>query len=130
MAEVGDISEHRGLVTICLGGVRWCSLRWEHYALSLLERGDEIDPERYAQHMAALQMNDCYEAALTLLDRADRSRRDIARALYGRATLRPLPRPAPTGSLKTALSTKDALPNGWRAVASMRRSATMPHCAG
>ena len=70
MAIVSDIREVRGLVELSLDGVTWLRVRKKHFAKRPLTAGDALDPEAYIDSLAAVQAADCYEAALTMLDRA------------------------------------------------------------
>ena len=73
MAIVSDIRENRGLVELSLDGVAWLRVRKKHFALRPLSPGDSVDPEAYVDSLSAVQAADCYEAALTMLDRAAHS---------------------------------------------------------
>ena len=73
MAIVSDIREARGLMEISLDGVVWLRVRRKHFAKRPLNPGDAVDPEAYVDSLAAVQAADCYEAALTMLDRAAHS---------------------------------------------------------
>ena len=73
MAIVSDIREVRGLMELSLDGVVWLRVRKKHFAKRPLSPGDAIDPEVYVDSLAAVQAPDCYEAALTMLDRASHS---------------------------------------------------------
>ena len=73
MAMVSGIREIRGLMEVSLDGVVWLRVRKKHFARRPLSAGDPVDPEAYIDSLAALQAADCYEAALTMLDRAAHS---------------------------------------------------------
>ena len=73
MAIVSDVREVRGLMELSLDGVVWLRLRKKHFAKRPLSPGDAVDPESYVDSLAAVQAADCYEAALTMLDRASHS---------------------------------------------------------
>ena len=77
MAIVSDVREARGLVELSLDGVVWLRVRKKHFAKRPLSAGDAVDPDAYADSMAAVQAADCYEAALTMLDRAAYSGGDL-----------------------------------------------------
>ena len=70
MAIVNDIQEVRGLIVLSLDGVTWLRVRKKHFAKRPLSAGEAIDPEEYIDSLAAVQAADCYEAALTMLDRS------------------------------------------------------------
>ena len=86
MAVVSGIREVRGLVELSLDGVAWLRVRKKHFAMRPLAEGEAVDPEAYVDSLAAVQAADCYEAALTMLDRAAHSGGDLqaklARAGY------------------------------------------------
>ena len=73
MAIVSDIREVRGLIELSLDGVVWLRVRKKHFAKRPLSASEAIDPDAYIDSMAAVQAADCYEAALTMLDRAAHS---------------------------------------------------------
>lgn len=70
MAMVSGLREFRGRVEISLDGVVWLKLPEAHFAKCPLTEGEAVDPEAYVDSLAAIQAADCYEAALTMLDRA------------------------------------------------------------
>ena len=73
MAILSDVREIRGLMELSLDGVVWLRVRKKHFAKRPLSSGDAVDPESYVDSLAAVQAADCYEAALTMLDRAAHS---------------------------------------------------------
>ena len=73
MAIVSDVREVRGLMELSLDGVTWLRVRKKHFVQRPLSPGDAVDPEAYVDSLAAIQVADCYEAALTMLDRASHS---------------------------------------------------------
>lgn len=77
MAMVSGLREFRGRVEISLDGVVWLKLPEAHFAKCPLTEGEAVDPEAYVDSLAAIQAADCYEAALTLLDRAARTGGDL-----------------------------------------------------
>ena len=70
MARVSGIREVRGLMEISLDGVLWLRVKKKHFAKFPLSPDDEIDADVYISSMAAVQADDCYEAALCILDRS------------------------------------------------------------
>lgn len=70
MATVSGIREVRGLVEISLDGVVWLRICKQHFHEHALSEGEFIDPQAYVDSIASIQINDCYEAALNILDRA------------------------------------------------------------
>ncbi len=77
MATVSGIREVRGVMEISLDGVVWLRVRKKHFAKRPLTEGAAVDPEAYVDSLAAVQAADCYEAALTMLDRAAFSGGDL-----------------------------------------------------
>lgn len=77
MAIVSGLRELLGQVEISLDGVVWLKLRRAHFAKRPLAEGEAIDPNAYVDSLAAIQAADCYEAALTMLDRAARTGGDL-----------------------------------------------------
>ena len=77
MAIVSDVREVRGRMEISLDGVSWLWVRRKHFAMRPLTPGDTVDPEAYIDTLTAVQAADCYEAALTMLDRAAYSGGDL-----------------------------------------------------
>ena len=89
MAIVNDIREFRGLMEITLDGTVWLRLRKKHFAKSPLDAGEHIDPEAYIQSMASIQAADCYEAALTMLDRSAKTEGEMRRKLIMKGYVAP-----------------------------------------
>jgi len=89
MAQVTEIQEIRGLVQLSLDGIVWLRLRKKHFAQRPLEPGTEIDPEEYLDKLAALQANDCYEAALCMLDMAAQTQNELVKKLVRKGYVSP-----------------------------------------
>ncbi len=81
MALVTDIRDNRGIVEIQADGQTVARVRRVHFNKCPVEVGAELDPDVYLARVAAVQLADAYEAALTSLDRCARSARDIESAL-------------------------------------------------
>ena len=81
MKLITEIREKRGIMEISADGCVVLRVRKTHFALLPLEEGDELDPEEYENQIAAVQFRDAYEAALTSLDFAARTAREIERSL-------------------------------------------------
>ena len=81
MAIVTEIREIRGQMLLSLDGTLWLRLRKKHFSHLPLEEGQVIDPDEYADRMAALQFSDCYEAGLCVLDQAACTSGDMKRKL-------------------------------------------------
>lgn len=73
MAIVSELREFRGLMEISLDGVRWLRVQKKHFQLRPVQLGSILEPETYLDSLAAVQLADCYEAALTMLDQAAQS---------------------------------------------------------
>lgn len=73
MAIVSELREFRGLMEISLDGVRWLRVQKKHFQLRPVQLGSVLEPETYLDSLAAVQLADCYEAALTMLDQAAQS---------------------------------------------------------
>lgn len=89
MAIVTDLRENRGLMEISLDGVLWLKLRKKHFSRMPLENGACIDPDDYISRAAAIQQNDCYEAALTMLDQAAQTSGDLRAKLTRKGYVEP-----------------------------------------
>ena len=77
MAYIRSISEVRGVVRAETDEGASIAVRRAHFDRMPLREGDEADLAEYEKAVAALQENDCYEAALTLLDRSEKSARQV-----------------------------------------------------
>ena len=84
MGMVTDIVDKRGQVEIWLDGVCFSRIRRAHFGKCPLEIGQDIDPDAYLEAVAAAQLPDAYEAALTALDASERSAQEVASALRRR----------------------------------------------
>lgn len=73
MAIVSEVREVRGLMEISLDGVCWLRVQKKHFRLRPVQVGSVLEPEAYLDSLAAVQLADCYEAALTMLDQAAQS---------------------------------------------------------
>ena len=90
MSIVTETREFRGQMILSLDGVTWLRVLKKHFAKLPLEIGQEVEPEQYIDQLAALQYKDCYEAALTMLDRSVRTRSEIAQALVRKGFVSPV----------------------------------------
>lgn len=77
MAVLTNIRESRGLMELSLDGVLWLRVRKKHFAMLPLKIGEAVDSDAYLDRLSALQAADCYEAALTALDQAAQTSRDL-----------------------------------------------------
>ncbi len=89
MAIVTEIRENRGMLEIVAEGATLARVRRAHFDKCPLAEGEEIDPEAWLRRMAAVQFADAYEAALSCLDRSERTARDLASALRRRGFVQP-----------------------------------------
>lgn len=90
MAIVTGIRENRGVVEIELDGRRFARVRRQHFSKCPLEEGEEVDAEAYLGRVAAVQFPDAWEAALTSLDYAARTAREIDASLRRRGYVPPV----------------------------------------
>ena len=81
MPTVTGIEEKRGFMEIWADGRALLRLRKAHFAKCPLREGEEFDAEAYVDRVAAVQMADAYEAALTSLDARALSSKQIASSL-------------------------------------------------
>lgn len=84
MNIVTDINERRGIIEICIDGYVALKVRKIHFAKRPLETGETVDLEEYENSVAAVQFADAYEAALTSLDHAARTAKELERSLLAK----------------------------------------------
>ena len=84
MPIITQIRARQALVDIVADGATIARVRREHFIQSPLKPGDEVDVDGYLARMASLQYSDAYEAALTSLERCDRSASQLAASLRRR----------------------------------------------
>ena len=89
MAIVTAIVERRGIVEIAADGHTVARVRKAHFARCPLVEGEEIDEQAYIDKVAAVQFADGYEAALTGLDYAARTAREVAATLRRKGYVEP-----------------------------------------
>ena len=89
MPIVTEIRHRQALVEIVADGAALLRVRREHFNKCPLKPGDEMDVDRYTAQVASLQLNDAYEAALTSLERCDRSARQLSASLIRRGYVEP-----------------------------------------
>lgn len=80
MAIVSDISERKGVKLITLESGAVLRVRSRHFSLQPVAVGESID-KSYIGSLAALQFNDCYEAALSILDYSAKTESELRRKL-------------------------------------------------
>lgn len=89
MAIVNEIRENRGMVEVVAEGATVARVRRAHFGKCPVSVGDEIDEEAWLGRMAAAQFTDAYEAALSSLDRSERTAHDLANALRRKGFVQP-----------------------------------------
>ena len=89
MPVVTAIRESRGMVEIEADGRAMARIRRQHFAKCPLKEGQAVDPEAWLSRAAAVQFPDAWEAALTSLEAADRTAKDIATSLRRRGYVAP-----------------------------------------
>lgn len=89
MAIITGIETARGRVIVQLDGAVIARLPKQHFEKCPLHEGDEIDPERWLDQVAAVQFPDAYEAALTHLEYAARSAKELSAALKRKGYVAP-----------------------------------------
>ena len=78
---ISQVRRVRALAYVYADGSLLLRIAWKHFQKNPLREGDVIDPEAYTDQLAAAQFKDAYEAALTCLDRSERTGSDLTRAL-------------------------------------------------
>lgn len=89
MATVTDIRDLRGVIGVYADGTLVMRVLKKHFEKIKLRVGDEFEPDEYADSIAALQLNDAYEFALTCLDFSQRSAAELTRKLISRGFVAP-----------------------------------------
>lgn len=89
MGTVTGLREFRGVVIVAVDGCDALHVRKAHFEKRPLREGDAVDLEAYEDAVAALQLADAYEAALTSLDFRARTRSELQRALLAKGYVRP-----------------------------------------
>ena len=89
MPIITDIRVNRSIVEIEADGAIVARVRKEHFAKCPLSPEDEVDVEAYLERVASVQFADAYEAALTSLERCDRTARDLTLSLKRRGYVEP-----------------------------------------
>ncbi len=89
MGIVTGLREFRGVVIVALDGCDALRVRRMHFEKRPLAEGEAVDPQAYEDSVAAIQLADAYEAALTALDSRARTARELERALLNKGYVRP-----------------------------------------
>lgn len=89
MGIVTGLREFRGVVIVALDGCDALRVRRMHFEKRPLAEGEAVDPQAYEDSIAAIQLADAYEAALTALDSRARTARELERALLNKGYVRP-----------------------------------------
>lgn len=89
MGIVTGLREFRGVVIVALDGCDALRVRRTHFEKRPLAEGEAVDPQAYEDSVAAIQLADAYEAALTALDSRAQTARELERALLNKGYVRP-----------------------------------------
>lgn len=89
MAIVTEIRENRGMVELVAEGAVLARVRRAHFDKCPVAVGDEIDEAAWLGRMASAQFSEAYEAALSCLDRSERTARDLTNALRRKGFVQP-----------------------------------------
>ena len=89
MAIVTDIRDFRGVIAVYADGTLVMRVAKKHFNKIKLTVGDDFEPDEYADSLAAIQMNDAYEFALTCLDFSQRSSGELTKKLISRGYVQP-----------------------------------------
>lgn len=89
MATVTGVRDLRGVIGVYADGTLAIRVSKKHFEKKKLRVGDEFEPEEYADSIAAIQLNDAYEFALTCLDFSQRSAAELTRKLISRGYVPP-----------------------------------------
>ena len=88
MAIVTDVADKKGIMLITLDSGRYLRVRKKHFASRPVSAGDSID-RSYIDSLAALQFDDCYEAALSILDYSAKTESELRKKLVLSGYVRP-----------------------------------------
>lgn len=89
MATVTDIRDFRGVIAVYADGTLALRVTKKHFSKIKLSVGDEFDIESYVDSLAAIQLGDAYEFALTCLDFSQRTAAELIKKLMSRGYVRP-----------------------------------------
>lgn len=84
MAIVSEVRKFRSIVTLTVDGTELARIREKDFAAFPLEEGDVIDEEEYLDRMAAKQMKDACNTALTLLEASEKTKAELKKTLMRR----------------------------------------------
>ncbi len=90
MAVVTHIEERRSLIHVDVDGRLLCKVKKSFFQKLPLSEGDVLDEQQYLDRLAALQLNACYEDALSLLDFSARASGEMRRKLLLKGYLEPV----------------------------------------
>lgn len=88
MAIVTDVADKKGVMLITLDSGRYLRVRKKHFTSRPVSVGDAID-RSYIDSLAALQFDDCYEAALSVLDYSAKTESEIRKKLVMSGYVKP-----------------------------------------
>lgn len=89
MAIITGIEVQRGRVIVRADGAEIARIPKAHFGKCPLVEGDELEPEAWIDRVAAAQLDDAYEAALTSLDYCARTEKKLASALKRKGYVAP-----------------------------------------
>ncbi len=81
MAIVTGVRKMRGVVLVSADGFELARIREKDFAVFPVEEGDAIDEEEYLDRLAAKQMKDACNAALTLLEASEKTKSELKKTL-------------------------------------------------
>lgn len=88
MAVVTGVEAERGMVRVSIDGEA-LHVPKVHFMKCPLREGEAVDREAYIDRLSAVQLNDAYEAALSMLERGDRTEKRLGEALRRRGYAAP-----------------------------------------
>jgi len=81
MAIVTGVRKFRGVVSLAADGMDLARIREKDFAEYPLEEGEAFDEEVYLDRVAARQMKDACNAALTLLEASEKTKAELKKTL-------------------------------------------------
>ena len=81
MSLILSIRENRGIVEISFDDRDVLKIQKKHFSARPVEAGEDVVVADYADRIAAVQANECSEAALTRLDYSEKSAMELKKAL-------------------------------------------------
>jgi len=81
MAIVTGVRRYRGIISLSADGMELARIREKDFALQPLEEGDAFDEDEYLDRIAAAQMKDACNTALTLLEASEKTKAELKKTL-------------------------------------------------